>query len=170
MAMADRIAIMNQGRIQQIGTPLEIYYHPQNEFVGGFIGEPPMNFTRCELDWEGEKAYISSPTFKLELNETCRNSLVNYQGKRNLTLGVRPEDVRIHTASTPGSFGVQVDFVEQQGDRTIITLRMSPKETFLAQVLGDLHTETGEILHVSFDQRHIHFFDVDKGTNVLYHL
>jgi len=168
MAMADRIAVMNKGHIQQVGTPLEIYYNPRNEFVGGFIGEPPMNFTLCELVRDGERVFLQSPTIKYELDDICRTNLSGYQKNNQLKLGVRPEDVHLHTMPVPNSFGVPVDFVEQQGDRTIISIRMAPAETFLAQVLGDLRLDIGQTIHVTFDQRHMHFFDVDTGVNVLY--
>jgi multiple sugar transport system ATP-binding protein len=168
MAMADRIVIMNLGRIQQVGTPLEIYYNPGNQFVGGFIGEPPMNFTSCELYREGEQTFIQSPAFRLELDDLYRTNLSGYQGDMHLTLGVRPEDVHIHMTPIENSFGVPVDFVEQQGDRTIISLRLSQSETFLAQVLGDLRPQIGQTVHVSFDQRHMHFFNVETGMNILF--
>jgi multiple sugar transport system ATP-binding protein len=168
MAMADRIAIMNLGHIQQIGTPLEIYYNPRNDFVGGFIGEPPMNFTSCELLQEGERAFIQFQAFKLSLDDVCRTNLSGYRGDKHLKLGVRPEDVHIHMTPSENSFGVPVDFVEQQGDRTIITLRIGQSETFLAQVLGDLRPEVGQTVYVTFDQRHMHFFHVDTGMNILY--
>jgi multiple sugar transport system ATP-binding protein len=167
MAMADRIAIMNLGRIQQIGTPLEIYREPSNEFVGGFIGEPPMNFIDCELIAEGEQLSIASPAFKLELQADVGAKLATHAGMRTVRLGVRPEDVLIEAAAGPGTFAVPVDFAEQEGDRTIISLRMVPSVTFLAQVLGSLRPAIGETLHVSFDQRHIHFFDIETGVNLL---
>lgn len=168
MAMADRIAIMNLGRIQQVGTPLEIYYNPRNDFVGGFIGEPPMNFTFCELAQEGEKFYITSPSFHLQLDDLCTSRFVEYRGNPRLKLGVRPEDVLVSLEPIENSFTLEVDFVEPQGDRTIITLRMDGNTIFLAQVLGNLRPEIGQMVHVTFDQRHIHFFDVETGMNIMF--
>ncbi|MEW5817855.1 MAG: ABC transporter ATP-binding protein, partial [Spirochaetota bacterium] len=100
MAMADRIAIMNLGRIQQIGTPLEIYYKPRNDFVGGFIGEPPMNFIYCDLVKDGGENYIQSPSFRLKL-DAPRTALFNtYSGNQKLKLGIRPEDIQISLTPT----------------------------------------------------------------------
>jgi multiple sugar transport system ATP-binding protein len=65
MTMADRIAVMNLGVLQQVGTPKEVYEKPRTEFVGGFIGEPPMNFTDCELVTDNGQTYLVSPSFKL---------------------------------------------------------------------------------------------------------
>lgn len=167
MAMADRIAIMNLGRIQQVGTPLDIYYNPANEFVGGFIGEPPMNFTLCELVQEGEDYFVVSPSFRLQLDDLCKARFLGYRGSSKLKLGVRPEDVLVSLTPMPNSFGLKVDFVEPQGDRTIISLRMNG-DIFLAQVLGNLRPAIDQTVYVTFDQRHMHFFDVETGANVLY--
>ncbi len=168
MAMADRIAIMNFGRIQQVGTPLDIYYNPRNEFVGGFIGEPPMNFTIIFLVQDGEDYYIHSPSMRFKLDDQCKARFFEYTGGRKLKLGVRPEDVLVSLTPTANSFPMEVDFVEPQGDRTIITLKLEGDEFLLAQVLGDLRPTIGESVHIEFDQRHIHFFDVDSGINVLF--
>lgn len=167
MAMADRIAIMNLGRIQQIGTPLEIYRHPINEFVGGFIGEPPMNFMDCELVWEGDQLFIVSPAFKVPLQDDIATKLAAQSEGSKLRLGVRPEDVHIKAKAGPDRFAVPVDFAEQEGDRTVISLQMEPSVSFLAQILGDFRPTIGEVLHVSFDQRHIHFFDTETGMSLL---
>lgn len=168
MAMADRIAIMNLGRIQQVGTPLEIYYNPRNEFVGGFIGEPPMNFTVVFLVQDGEDYYVHSPSIRFKLDDQCKARFLEYAGGRKLKLGVRPEDVLVSLTPTDASFPMEVDFVEPQGDRTIITLKLGDGEFLLAQVLGDLRPGIGESVHIEFDQRHIHFFDVESGINVLF--
>lgn len=168
MAMADRIAIMNQGLIQQVGTPLEIYYNPRNDFVGGFIGEPPMNFITCELVQEGERFFIVTPTFRLELDDECRSRFVHYGGKPHLKLGIRPEDVRVSLESSQNSFRLETDFVEPQGDRTIISLKLSESDIILAQVLGNLRPDIGQAVSVTFDQRHMHFFDLETGLNILY--
>jgi multiple sugar transport system ATP-binding protein len=166
MAMADRIAVMNRGRIQQIGTPLEIYHHPRNEFVAGFIGEPPMNFIVCDVRSEGETLWLETPAFCCGLTGTRARRLAE-AGRTRIKLGIRPEDVCVSAEPYPGSFGLEVDFVEPQGDRTIITLRLGDGEVMLAQLLGDWRPARGQAIHVAFDQRHLHGFDLDSGLNVL---
>jgi multiple sugar transport system ATP-binding protein len=166
MAMADRVAVMNAGRVQQIGTPLEIYRNPRNTFVAGFIGEPPMNFLTCELASEGGSAVLKSPSFTIALDEGCARTLSSKGG--SLRLGVRPEDVKFGAKEGPGSFRAMVDFVEPQGDRTILTLRLAGGETILAQCLDHYRQKAGANVHVTFDQRHVHFFDPETGVNVRY--
>lgn len=168
MAMADRIAIMNLGRIQQVGTPLDIYYNPANEFVAGFIGEPPMNFAAAELLQEGDDFVIASPSFRFKLDDICKSNFLQYRGNSKLKLGVRPEDVCVSLTPLPNCFELPVDFVEPQGDRTIISLHLDKDQTFLAQVLGNLRPPVGQMVYVRFDQRHTHFFDVDSGENIFY--
>ena len=168
MAMADRIAIMNLGEIQQVGTPLEIYYNPRNEFVAGFIGEPPMNFTLCEYRMDGGQHLIESPSFRFTLDAVCADRFKNFTGSKKLKLGVRPEDVRVSVEKAANSFPMEVDFVEPQGDRTILSLKLKSGEILMAQVLGDMRPKVGDFLHVQFDQRHVHFFDLETGLNILY--
>ena len=136
MAMADRIAIMNLGRIQQIGTPEEIYNNPINDFVAGFIGEPPMNFLHCALEGDNGKLCLRSLEFRLELEAECASTLASYSGKPSLNIGIRPEDIRINLEPCQDYFPAEVAFVEPQGDRTIISLLLNG-QLILAQVLED---------------------------------
>lgn len=167
MAMADRIAIMNLGKIQQVGTPLEIYYHPRNDFVGGFIGEPPMNFLLCEILCEGDQYFIVAPSFRLLLEKETVSQLEYYSGSSKLKLGIRPEDVWVSLQPLPNSITFMTDFVEPQGDRTIISLRLNDGDILLAQVLGSLQPEFGQPVYVTFDQRHMHFFNTETGLNII---
>ncbi|OQY88780.1 MAG: hypothetical protein B6D39_10875 [Anaerolineae bacterium UTCFX2] len=166
MAMADRIAIMNLGEIQQVGTPLDIYYHPRNDFVGGFIGEPPMNFIFCELLQEGDQLFIVTPAFRMQLDDEGKPQFQRYSGSSKLKLGIRPEDVRVRLQPLPNSITLVTDFVEPQGDRTIISLRLNDSDILLAQVLGSLRPDVGQPVYVTFDQRHMHFFDIETGLNI----
>jgi len=168
MAMADRIAVMNEGRVQQIGKPLDIYSHPRNIFVAGFIGEPSMNFINCEYSSEGGSAVLKCPSFTIAPEESCGKSISRYKGGRSLKLGVRPEDVKVGTKEGPGSFRAVVDFVEPQGDRTIVSLRLAGGETILAQSLDRFRQPAGANVQVAFDQRHLHFFNPETGVNVHY--
>lgn len=166
MAMAHRIAVMNLGEIQQVGTPLEIYFNPRNEFVAGFIGEPPMNFTACELS-HGDDLAVECPSFRITLEDECRARLQSYQGSRRLKLGARPEDMHISLSPAPNSFPAQVDFIERQGDRAIISIKPRSGQVFLAQTMETFRPAPGSTVHVTLDQRHIHFFDPETGLNIL---
>jgi multiple sugar transport system ATP-binding protein len=166
MAMADRIAVMHEGRIQQIGKPLDIYYHPRNDFVAGFIGEPPMNFLSCRIVSEGGELVITSGPFRMAIEERLRKQILAVPDARSLKLGVRPEDVKVSPEPLPHAIGATVDFVEPQGDRTIISLRLAGGEIILAQMLQGFRPESDRTVYLTFDQRHVHFFDGESGMNL----
>jgi multiple sugar transport system ATP-binding protein len=168
MGMADRIAVMNEGHIQQIGKPLDIYHNPRNTFVAGFIGEPAMNFIACELGAEGGAPLVQCPSFRIILNEGCSRRLSSYRGSNQLKLGVRPEDVKVSAGEAPGSFPAVVDFVEPQGDRTILSLKLPGENMVFAQSFDHIRQSAGERVYVSFDQRHLHFFSFETGANICY--
>jgi multiple sugar transport system ATP-binding protein len=168
MAMADRIAVMNFGKIQQIGTPKEIYEQPRNEFVAGFIGEPPMNFALCELVREDEQFILLSPSFRIGLGGRSQDKLALYEGAPQVKLGVRPEDVGIVSSPAKNTMAATVDFVEAQGDRTILIVKLADGEIFLVEVVADFRPDIGQVVHLQFDLKHIHIFEAQTGVNLLY--
>jgi multiple sugar transport system ATP-binding protein len=168
MAMADRIAVMNFGKVQQIGTPKDIYERPQNEFVAGFIGEPPMNFAKCELGREDGRFYLLSPSFQISLAALGQDKLALYNGPPHVKLGIRPEDVGIVASVEQNDVPATVDFVEPQGDRTILSVKLTDGEIFLVEVAADFRPDLGQAIHVRFDLRHTHIFEAQTGTNLLY--
>jgi ABC-type sugar transport system ATPase subunit len=104
MTLGDRIAVIRDGQLQQVGPPLEVYRRPGNSFVAGFIGSPSMNFFACELreirgDDEGVKLRLVSAGFELPLDAALHAQLGCYDGEpatgQKLLLGARPEDIRL---------------------------------------------------------------------------
>jgi multiple sugar transport system ATP-binding protein len=168
MAMADRIAVMNFGKIQQIGSPKEIYEQPRNEFVAGFIGEPPMNFAPCELVREDGGFYLLSPSFRVKLGPHSQDRLALYEGLPQVKLGIRPEDVEIRLSPGENTAGATVDFVEPQGDRTILIVKLADGEIFLVEVAADFRPDMGQAVHLRFDLKHVHIFEAQTGVNLLY--
>src|SRR5499433_398797 len=92
MTLGDRIVVMNQGSIQQIGAPLEVYSRPQNKFVAGFLGSPAMNFMDVSIAERGGEIYAESPAVSIKLAGEKARRLSSYNGAP-LTLGIRPEDL-----------------------------------------------------------------------------
>jgi ABC-type sugar transport system ATPase subunit len=167
MAMADRIAVMNLGVTQQIGTPQEIYGRPQNAFVAGFIGEPPMNFAQCDLVAEDGWSRLQSPSFDLELSPELKEKLATYQGEPQVQLGVRPEDVGVFLSPSENSVGATVDFVEPQGERTILSLKLAGGEIFLAEVDSGFRPALDSMAYMQFDMGHLQIFEAESGLNIL---
>ena len=92
LTMADKIVVMKLGVIQQIGGPLELYNNPDNKFVAGFIGSPPMNFINTKVEAQGDTIFVNEGTFKIEVTPAQAKVLKPYVGKQ-VTFGIRPEDV-----------------------------------------------------------------------------
>jgi multiple sugar transport system ATP-binding protein len=169
MAMADRIAVMNEGRILQIGSATEIYERPRTEFVAQFIGEPPMNFANCNLVEENGRRFLASPSFRIEASAELGKQIVSYQGPPEMKLGIRPESVSVDTSLRKSGISAVVDFVEPQGERTILSVKLADGEIFLIDVAPEIRPNIGENVHLSFDLEQAHFFDAQTGINIRYH-
>ena len=101
LTMADKIVVMKLGVIQQIGGPLELYNNPDNKFVAGFIGSPPMNFMICDVMAADDDIYVNEGDFRLKVTPEQAKILKPYVGKQ-VTFGIRPEDVVYETKATDG--------------------------------------------------------------------
>jgi len=166
MTMGDRIAILNDGILQQVGTPLECYHTPNNRFVAGFIGDPSMNF--FEMDVDGETLVIDR--FEYPLKPAQQEAI---SGRSDVVFGIRPEDIRI---KEPGGlsdnyqFEVTVDVVEPRGDENTIHLTfdrsVDDPVTFTATVSGLRNISAGDEVVATFPPDSIHLFDTDSGVAV----
>jgi len=160
MTMGDRIAVLDDGVLQQVGTPLECYHAPNNEFVAGFIGEPSMNF----FEMRNEGGTLSHREFEFGLSRDVREAI---DGSSRVILGIRPEDVEYYEAgATAGSHGYEcvVDVVEPMGDENTVYLRFADsEETFVVTVSGMQRVESGEVV-ARFPEDAIHLFDAESGA------
>ena len=170
MSMADRVAVLEAGRIQQIGTPMEIYDHPTNLFVAGFIGSPSMNLIPCQAAISGEKIDIKLiRKFQITIkNQQIASTLVEFGGNRDLVFGVHPEDVLISPEDTPDSMPVEVYSFEPLGAETIVELTPGKDESgrdviLKARTEPTLDVRIGQSLWMTFVPERIHFFDADTG-------
>ncbi|WP_226041772.1 ABC transporter ATP-binding protein [Natrinema sp. DC36] len=160
MTMGDRIAVLDQGELQQVGTPLECYHEPNNLFVAGFIGEPSMNFFDGRLDG----ARIVTDTFDYPLEPAMSDDL---EDGSELVLGVRPEDVRIdEVAADERRFEATVDVVEPMGNENLVHLRFDDGTEFTATTEGIPTVGDGDRVDVAFPTEAIHLFDAESGTAV----
>lgn len=167
MTMADRIAVMNLGKLQQVGTPREVYAQPRTEFVGGFIGEPPMNFADCELVQEAGDFWAVSPSFRFKITQEHEAALKKYSGSNQIRLGVRPESIRVLPDAAPNSVQASIYVLEPQGERTILSVRLAGGELFLVEVSPDFSAEVDAPVHLEFREP-VHFFDKETGLNLVY--
>jgi len=161
MTMGDRIAILDDGILQQVGTPLECYHAPNNQFVAGFIGEPSMNF----FDMAVEDGALVSEQFSYPLSASHREAIGDAD---RVVLGIRPEDIVVGTdGEGPHQFDVVVDVVEPRGDENNVhlTFDRSPEEpeTFTATVRGLRNITAGEPAVATVPEEAIHIFDATSG-------
>ncbi|WP_137290218.1 ABC transporter ATP-binding protein [Natronorubrum halophilum] len=175
MTMGDRIAILDGGELQQVGTPLECYHEPANVFVADFIGEPAMNFfdvTRRDADDEG--AVLAGEHLEYAISEDVSAAVGD---RTELVLGVRPEDVGIEISDGERqredghAVPATVTVVEPTGDENIVYLALgdgeSEAETVIATIDGMSQTEAGERVMVYIPEDAIHVFDA-KTSDALH--
>ena len=163
MTMGDRIAVMNNGRIQQIATPLEIYNYPANRFVAEFIGSPPMNFLPVELI---SPLKLVHPHFELNVPEAWMPSLKLSKAKL-LTLGIRPQHLHLAKESK-SSIQIEVDLVEALGNETYVSAHLiaDANATLTVSLPPDKPVKIGDILWLAIDLDKIHLFTVDDGQAI----
>jgi multiple sugar transport system ATP-binding protein len=159
MTMGDRIAILDGGQLQQVGTPLECYHEPANEFVAGFIGEPSMNF--FEMEVQGDR--LVGEDFEYPLSSGVMNELGD---ATRVTLGIRPEDIEVTAeAAGPHAFDTLVDVVEPMGNENNVYLTFSADDDaeFVATVSGMRSIEAGQPVAARIPEEAIHIFDGRTG-------
>jgi multiple sugar transport system ATP-binding protein len=173
MTLGDRVAVMRDGRIQQIAPPQVVYERPANRFVAGFIGEPPMNFFDAELVARDGDYRVVADAFDLALPERAASSLPDLDGSRAVEFGVRPEhleDARLADASE--TFEATVRVVEPMGPHTDLALVPAGSDggeadEFTARVDSESTAREGETVALAVAMEHVHLFDAATGENLL---
>ena len=159
MTMGDRIAIMNGGELQQIGTPLECYHEPANQFVAGFIGSPSMNF----FDVTFAEGQLENAAFTYSLSSALSNQVATES--QHLTLGIRPEDITPLNKPDENTIKVQANVIEPMGDLTHIYVEIGGSPCTIT-VSGDVSIEKGDEFYVEFPEDRIHLFDGESGDAI----
>jgi multiple sugar transport system ATP-binding protein len=165
MTMGDRIAILDDGELQQVGTPLECYHEPANLFVAGFIGEPSMNTYDARVDG----STLVTDDFEYELSQRHRDAVGD---RDDIVFGIRPEDVEVGADAADGhTFEVTVDVVEPKGDENYVHMTFDDDhetpDTFTATIGGLRQFDAGDSVVVRFPPEAVHVFDADSGEAVL---
>ena len=178
MSMADRIAVLEAGRIQQLGTPSDIYNHPTNLFVAGFIGNPSMNCIPCDISSANGQLQLTlanttgnDNTVTIEDNQTVK-ALNESASDGETVFGTHAEDVLISQQPIPNAFQAEVYSVEPLGAETIVELTLGTDATGARTILKavtapNFEAEIGQQLYVSFVSERMHFFDKNTGDAIL---
>jgi sn-glycerol 3-phosphate transport system ATP-binding protein len=162
MTLADRLLVMNQGVIEQIGTPIEIYQYPQTLFVARFIGSPAMNLLQGRISADGTLVELPGGE-RLPLAQPLRRS-----AGQSVTIGIRPEHF-LPAGSTAWTVQLVVDVVEHLGADTLLYGHFGTHPTALtARLPGTATVSTGAVLTLSVDPDRIHVFSADEGRRLPY--
>ncbi|MGI6611213.1 MAG: ABC transporter ATP-binding protein [Limnochordia bacterium] len=170
MTMGDRICVLKDGVIQQVGAPLEIYNHPANMFVAGFIGSPPMNFIEGVLKRSGEDFLFDTGVFKLALDPERSREIRNLAAyvDKDVVLGIRPEDIsdgKLEPGAGSNSVVAMVDVTELMGAEILVYLSKGEAQ-FIARVDPQSEATDGEEHPMTFNMKKIHLFDKDTEQTI----
>jgi multiple sugar transport system ATP-binding protein len=167
MTMADRIAVLDRGMLQQLGTPQELYDKPANLFVAGFIGSPAMNFFDASVAATDTGLLLDAGGFKIILPEGARPEIKRFAGK-SVKLGIRPEDIHDPEYLPPGIETVKieatVDVVESMGSETYLHM-LAGEDSFIARVDPRNSSKAGEAFTAAINVTKCHTFDPETGLS-----
>ena len=155
MTLGHRVAVMNQGKLQQFDAPLTIYNEPANRFVAGFVGSPTMNFLEGEIDLAGRR-FVNSQ-FALPLSESHLDRFQR-MGTKQVTMGMRPEHISVSLGEQSGWQPASVYVTELMGNETFVILEIDTT-ILVARAPGEFRAETGDRAWISFDLARAHWFD-----------
>jgi len=158
MTMSDRIALMNQGVLQQLATTYEVYDRPADLFVAGFLGTPPMNFLSCSLTEEGKKMLLDAGTFKLDVTD-LKDTVKSGASSSELILGVRPEDISLKKSKSPEMMAeAEVYVTEPLGSEVIVDLKIGD-DLVKVKTGPDFAMNIGEKVWIGLNKKKMHLFD-----------
>jgi multiple sugar transport system ATP-binding protein len=159
MSLADRIAVLHAGVLQQVGTPEEVYDHPVNRFVASFIGSPRMNFMPCVLrNASAPELAGRAGAWRLAIPDRMRDTIRGRSAEEQLVLGVRPEDITLTNQPAADLIEASIYTIEPLGDRTIFDLRVG-EEIIKVRTPPSFDAPIGSKLWMRVDTSRIHLFD-----------
>lgn len=155
MTMADRMMVLHEGKIQQIGDPLYVYNNPNNTFVASFIGSPPINMA---------KVHKLNDLFLLQKEWIVKVAHHVQADNKYGTIAVRPEHIRLANENEPHIW-LAVTHVERLGTETLVTLKLTEQDEWIARWHGQHPIEIGEQVRISINDEHVLFFD-EEGKRI----
>jgi multiple sugar transport system ATP-binding protein len=165
MSLADRIVVMHDGVLQQVGTPSEVYLHPANLFVAQFIGSPVMNVAATTVSEAGDRAQVAIDSESFDLPRELIGMLSQKQAGNELSLGVRPEGVLVSRENKPGYKPVEAHIIQPFGGFDIVDLRIG-RETLRARTASGFVGKAGDRVFARIDPAQAHFFDTKSGASL----
>jgi multiple sugar transport system ATP-binding protein len=159
MTLGDRVVVMKDGWVQQVGEPLELYNKPANRFVAGFIGSPAMNFATVTLADGNGRLTARNAGLEIELPPGRAERLRPYVGKQ-VTMGVRPEDLHVASDRDPAglTFNSKIEVIEQLGSEILLDVRVG-EDSMVAAVDPTTRAKVQDALRLAANPERLHFFD-----------
>ena len=166
MTMGDRIVVMKDGLIQQVGKPLDLYFHPENKFVAGFIGSPSMNFIETQLIASEGKLYVEADGFRLMIPEEKARNLREYVNKK-IIFGIRPQDLSKAPAYIEGeTIKAFVEIIEPIGNEIYLDVKVG-RNSLIASVEPKTKVSSHQDILLQANLDNIHLFDIGNERALL---
>jgi multiple sugar transport system ATP-binding protein len=159
MTLADKIVVLNGGRVEQVGSPRELYERPASRFVAGFLGSPRMNFLTARLHAPGEISLVDTPVLGMT---SLPFDSSNLAADAPLSLGIRPEHMSLKAAQ--GTAGVVVTGVEYLGSETYVHLDTGQDEPLICRCEVNAGWQAGDQVELQLDIDNLHLFDADGAA------
>ena len=162
VAMADRIFLLNEGRIEQEGSSRELYFTPKNEFVALMLGEPKMNITKMEIEASGGEVKFSNKDVTLKAPAAISKAMFGKGLPKEIDLGIRPTDLKVSFIAREGYDEYVIDFYQINGEKFIISCTRGDTKFVVEsrRALGAT-VELGQKIYLKWDTEHFYFFDAD---------
>jgi multiple sugar transport system ATP-binding protein len=159
MTLGDRVVVMKDGLVQQVGEPLELYNEPANRFVAGFIGSPAMNFAAVRVSESGGAVWAENDGLRIKVPAELAGRLGPHVGKA-AALGIRPEDLHVATEADPADLGFDavVEVVEQLGSEILLDVAAG-ETTMVASIEPGRRVRVRDRLRLAMNPERLHFFD-----------
>ena len=169
MTLGDRVVVMKDGIVQQVGEPLDLYNTPANKFVAGFIGSPAMNFSNVRIVEDAGTLWAENPGMRIKVPDHLVARMRPHTGKP-ATLGVRPEDISVANGADPVgmTFEALTEVVERLGSETLLDVRVADG-TMVASVDPTSTARIQEKIQLAFNPHKLHFFEdkTERSINAL---
>ncbi len=168
MSMADQVAIMKSGLIQQIGTPGEVYQKPANTFVADFVGSPSMNFIKCKITEENSGITLESNNISLKIPQISWDMK---HSSENVTLGIRPRDVILLDGDNNDFIGIKIKgkilFTELLGDDSLVEVNIGTDTIRVTNIDSNFDLNIGKEVTIGIPYLRIHYFATETGNRLL---
>ena len=166
MTLGDRVVVMRDGLIQQVGEPFSLYSQPANKYVAGFIGSPAMNFAKAQIFFNNDRAIAKHEGFNIDVPKALVSALRPYNNQ-SVWLGIRPEDLRTAQPSDPEGVCLMtsVEVAEQLGSEILLDVRCGDA-ALVASVEPTLKVRPGDQVKLALNPEKLHFFDLTTEQSI----